>query len=65
MKTTRSWQYLWRLTKWRELYADLGNMPILSLEREISIEEAKRMFPGIGVHVGYTVYTPIKVEVTP
>ena len=68
MKHTRSAQYLWRLTKWRELYDDLRNMPIYCFEQEISIEDAKRMFPDLmlhGVAAKYTVHEPMEVAVDP
>ena len=71
MKRTRSAELLWRLTKWRDLYLDLARQPFIALEREIDIEEAKRLFghvapPGvIAVQIGYTVYKPLEVEVTP
>jgi hypothetical protein len=71
MKRARSWQYFWRLTKWRDLYLDLARQPFITLEWEVDIEEAKRLFghvapPGvIAVQIGYTVYKPLEVEVTP
>jgi hypothetical protein len=63
MKHTRSAQYLWRLTKWRELYEDLRNMPIYCFEQEISIEDAKRMFPDLMAKS--SVYQPTVISVVP
>ena len=71
MKRTRSFQFLRRLTQWRELYLDLRSMPILCLDYEISVEEAKRRFGyrapegSIGMTVGHTVYRPMEVELDP
>ena len=71
MKHTRSAQYLWRLTKWRALYEGLRNMPIYCFEWEISIDDAKRIFgftahpAATAVAIGYTVYSPIEIEVDP
>jgi hypothetical protein len=60
-----------RLTAWRDLCLDFRNQPFIIIEREISIEDAKRMYgfdahPGaVSVQVGYTVHAPIEVEVDP
>lgn len=69
MKRTRSAELLYRLSRWRELYLDLHNMPIYCLEREISIEDAKRIFgftahpAATSVAIGYTVYQPMEASV--
>ena len=44
MKRTRSWQYLWRLTKWRELYFDLHSQPFITCCQEIDLAVAKALF---------------------
>ena len=71
MKRARSWQYLWRLTKWRDLYLDLARQPWIEFFEEITVEEAKRWYGyqapenSIGVKIGYEVYAPMEVEVEP
>ena len=59
MKRTRSAQLAYCLSRWRELYLDFRNQPIYCLEREISIEDAKRMFPDRK----YTVFEPMTVHI--
>jgi hypothetical protein len=71
MKTTRSFEFLWRLTKWRELYFDLRRQPLIAFVEEISVGEAQRRFGhlapanAVGVKIGYTVYAPLEAEVDP
>lgn len=57
MKMTRSYQFLRRLTAWRDLYVDLRRQPFITLECEISIEEAKRRW------IGFEVYAPLEVSI--
>ena len=74
MNRSRVRQYVERLNAWRrqmEGLRDLRNQPILMLDYEISIEEAKQMFgfqahpDAIAVGVGHTVHAPLEVEVDP
>ena len=71
VKHTRSLQFLERLTRWYECWRDLRNQPFICFEQEISIEDAKRMYnfdahpDAVGVRVGYTVHSPLEVEVDP
>ncbi len=71
MKRTRSAELLYRLSRWRDLYLDLARQPWITLEREIDIEEARKMFPTAdrlwrnSVRTKIEVYAPMKVEVEP
>ena len=71
MKTTRSAHFLRRLIGWRELYTCLRSQPIISWVEELSVEEALRRFNymapdgSVGVKVGFTVHSPLEVEVDP
>lgn len=69
MKHTRSRQFLERLTRWLwVIESPFVQQPIYCFDREISIEEAKRMFnfdahpDAIGVRVGHTVYAPMRID---
>ncbi|MGA7885247.1 MAG: hypothetical protein WCA44_05845 [Acidobacteriaceae bacterium] len=71
MNRSRVRQYVERVTAWRRRMEGLRNQPIIMIEREISVEEAKRLYnfdahpDAIAVGVGYTVYEPLEVEVDP
>jgi hypothetical protein len=63
MKRTRVGQFVERLTAWRAIYWDLRDQPILALEYEISVEEARRRWPD--PKVKWEVHSPLEVEVDP
>ena len=72
MKRTRSLQFLERLTAWQSRNGMwICQQQFVSIEREISIEDAKRMYgfdahpDAVSVQVGYTVHAPFEVEVDP
>lgn len=70
MKRTRSRQYLERLTRWYDPWRDLRKQPWISWEREISVEEARAMYPNLFdgrpmKRIGYSVHAPLEIEVDP
>lgn len=71
MKRSRSRQYLERLTRWYDPWRDLRHQSVFAFEREISIEDAKRLYgfvahpDAVGVTVGYSVHAPLEIEVDP
>lgn len=71
MKRTRVRQFVRRLTGWHSLHEDIRNQPWIVFTREMSIEDAKRIFgfqppeDAIGCKIGYTVYGPMEVTVSP
>jgi len=71
LKRTRVRQYVERLTGWRRAWEGLRNQAFIMLDYEISIEDARRMFPTaerLWYNRGKTaveVYAPLEVEVYP
>jgi len=68
---TRVRQFVERLTRWRDPWPDLRRQPFILFEQEITVEEARRLYgflahpEAFGVKVGYTVHSPLEVEVDP